>query len=124
MSGELVVPEGGVPFGGVDGVTLMPVGLSIEREIPFEEYEEIGRILGGWRDLTAWAIGDWLIAGKAMFGELAAQAATATRRSETTLEQYEHVAENVPHERRLDHALVDASSEGRGDGARRARPLA
>jgi hypothetical protein len=89
---------------------LTPAGLTLPPDTTYERYEEIGRHLGKLRDLTSWALGDWLIAGERLFGEdgkdgkdgSVAQAIEATRRPKSSLLEYRRVAERFPRERRRD----------------------
>lgn len=100
---------------------LTPTGLSIRDRIPFDEWEEIGRRLGKFRDLTAWALGDWLLYGEQTFGHEAAQAVEATGRKKDTLLQYVRVARQVPPSRRKPdvpwshHQAVAALDSGEQD---------
>lgn len=50
--------------------------------------------------LTAWAIGDWILAGEKLYGERAAQGVEATGRSKATLQEYARVAQRFPPPRR------------------------
>jgi hypothetical protein len=79
---------------------LTPTALTLLDELDFEEWEEIGARLGQLRDMTAWAFGDWLLFGEAVYGELAAQGIEATGRSKITLLEYVRVARQVPPSRR------------------------
>lgn len=80
---------------------LTPVGLDLsDPSTPFDVYETIGHILGRWRDVTSWALGDWLLFGEGTYGERYAQAVEATKRSKATLQDYARVALLVPRSRR------------------------
>lgn len=80
--------------------SLTPTGLAIRDDLAFEEWEQIGSVLGKVRDATAFALGDWFIWGESAFGELSAQAVEATGRSKTTILEYVRVARQVPPSRR------------------------
>jgi hypothetical protein len=96
------VPERVSPTAfGVEGVRLSRTGLIVtDPRLPFEAFEHVGRQLGEVRDMTAWALGDWLLAGEALYGEEAYQAVEATGRSKVTLTEYARVARQVPPSRR------------------------
>lgn len=80
---------------------LSPIGLDLsDPSIPFEVYEHIGNIFGRWRDMSSWALGDWLLFGEGVYGERYAQAVEATRRSKATLQDYARVALLIPRSRR------------------------
>jgi hypothetical protein len=100
---------------GVEGVRLSRTGLTVlDPRLPYEAYEHVGRQLGVVRDMAAWALGDWLLAGELLFGEECYQAVEATGRSKVTLLEYARVARNVPPHRRREalsfshHQLVAA----------------
>src|SRR5690242_6219676 len=78
---------------------LTPTGLTLG-DADFDTWQEIGSRLGRLRDLTAWALGDWLLWGEGRYGEDAAQAVEATGRSKATLLEYVRVARQIPTERR------------------------
>lgn len=81
--------------------SLDSIGLVLDDpELSFERYVALGRYLGSLRDLTAWAIGDWLVFGEAVYGERYAQAVEATGRSKATLQNYAWVAAAIPRSRR------------------------
>jgi hypothetical protein len=79
---------------------LTPTGLAIGAQLDFDEWENVGYLLGKVRDATAFALGDWLLWGEGMFGELAAQGIEATGRSKATLLEYVRVARQVQPSRR------------------------
>jgi hypothetical protein len=79
---------------------LTPTGLAIGAELDFNEWENVGYLLGKVRDATAFALGDWLLWGEGMFGEEAAQAVEATGRSKATLLEYVRVSRQVQPSRR------------------------
>lgn len=76
--------------------------LTITREISYEEYEALGRMLGRLHDASKFWIGDWIAYGEVRFGEIAAQAAAATGRAERTLVNWAWTCRNVPPSRRRD----------------------
>lgn len=80
---------------------LGPLGLRLtDANLSYERYEALGRWLGAVRDMTAWAIGDWLLFGEGLYGERAAQAVEVTGRSKSTLTNYARVAGRVAPPRR------------------------
>lgn len=66
-AGQLILALGGETSHTT--MTLTDPGLT------YEDWEIIGRQLGLFATATQWWIGDWMIAGETMFGDLAAQAA-------------------------------------------------
>jgi hypothetical protein len=99
---------------GIAGVVFDEIGLRFQVEIAYDDWVGIGAILGKIRDSTSWAIGDWLLAGEALFGDRVAQGIEATGRQKATLVEYARVASKVPRERRrgslpwFHHKLVAA----------------
>jgi len=87
-------------FGGVPGVQLKPTGLLLPESLSYELWEQVGFTLGVLRDLTAWALGDWILFGEGVFGEMYAQGVEVTGRKKDTLLEYARVARQVPRERR------------------------
>lgn len=79
---------------------ITPTAMVVPGDLPIEDYTAIGHALGRMADATRWWIGDWLNAGEAMYGELAAQASEALNLSEQTRISYGWVARAVPPERR------------------------
>ena len=88
-------------LGGFPGCSLTPTGLVFDGDLPdFDQWRHIGFVLGRVRNATQWAIGDWLLAGETLFGELAAQAVEETGLKKDTLLQFVRVARNVQASRR------------------------
>jgi hypothetical protein len=56
-----------------DSITLLGLQL-IDPDMPFDQWEGVGRILGHMHRLSAWMIGDWILYGERVYGEEAAQA--------------------------------------------------
>jgi hypothetical protein len=78
-------------------------GLTLTREIPFEQYEALLRMVGGIHRLTSWVIGDLINYGERVFGETYAQAADALGLAEQTVMNIASVCRRVPpHLRRPD----------------------
>ena len=95
-----------------DAGALTPTELRLGVEISYPRYEAIGAMFGRLHDASKWWIGDWLNYGEDTFGEEAAQAAEATRRSVETLRNYAWTCRHVSPSRRRDgltfthHVLV------------------
>lgn len=81
MSELAVVPATGIQLlidleaaGACDEVSLTLT----DPDMPYEQWEDLGRFLGSIDRRSRWYIGDWLNFGEALFGEAAAQAIEAT----------------------------------------------
>jgi hypothetical protein len=85
---------------GIPGVTLTPTELVISAELTFDDWESVGFQLGLIRDMTTWALGDWVAVGETLFGERMAQGVEATGRKKATLLEYARVARRVARSRR------------------------
>ncbi len=80
---------------------LTPTAMQLP-DVEWDVYESVGAFLGSINRRCAWYIGDWLLHGKAQFGERFAQAASITGLSEQTLLARMFVCENVPPSRRIE----------------------
>jgi len=106
MSAELeraggdLLPERRADAFGVKGAVWTDSSLHLPAEISFSDYELIGWALGRIRDQSAWALGDWINTGQAIFGERYAAAIEATGRSKGGLMNIASVARRVPRSRR------------------------
>ena len=94
-----IVPATSRDF-GVQGVRWTETSLELPDRLDFADYELIGETLGRVRDMSAWALGDWILAGEQMFGEGYAQAIEKTKRAEQTLVNYASVCRRVARSRR------------------------
>ena len=94
-----VLPERVDAF-GVRGAVWTATSLELPSDLPFAEYEAILFALGRARDMTAWALGDAIRFGEAVYGERYAQAVEATGRAKQTLMNYAWVSGRVPPSRR------------------------
>ena len=81
---------------GVAGASWSSVSLDLPAGLPFDDWQGVGWALGRIRDLTAWALGDWLAFGEATFGERYAQGVEATGRAKSTLLEYGRVSRLIP----------------------------
>jgi hypothetical protein len=81
---------------------LSPVGLDLDalKGITYEEWEELGGILGGGSSQFRWAIGDWINFGEQSFSEQFEQAQHALGLSHSTIRSYASVARLIAHVRR------------------------
>lgn len=60
------------------GVIASHTGLDIKRQLSFEEWERLGKVLDSYQKSIMWWIGDWLQYGEKTYGETYAQAIDAT----------------------------------------------
>lgn len=75
-------------------------GLFLPPDIPFEQYESIGSMLGVMHQMNAFLIGDWLLYGEHTYGEKYTQASDKVGLSEQTLANYASIAHRIPPSRR------------------------
>lgn len=75
-------------------------GLFLPADIPYEQYEALGVMLGKLHTINRWLIGDWLLYGEHTYGHKYAQASELLNLSESTLENYASIAKRVPPGRR------------------------
>jgi hypothetical protein len=85
---------------GVRGARWTATSLELPNDLAFSDYEHVGWVLGRLRDMTAWALGDWIEYGDAVYGQRYAQAVEATGRAKGTLMNYASVARRVPRSKR------------------------
>jgi hypothetical protein len=79
---------------------LTPTALFLPPDLSLERYEAICHLLRIVDSATRWWIGDALLTGEVLFGELAYQAIEALGLSEDTRLRYVNVAQRVPPPRR------------------------
>lgn len=81
-----------------------PTGLKIfnARQMPFEDYLEIGRLLGAQNRRLQWVIGDWLNLVEDIYPDRYSQAADVTGLSHGTLMNRASICRRYPEERRRD----------------------
>jgi hypothetical protein len=85
----------------IPGVTASATGLEVtDTALPFDVWERVGAHFGALRDVTAFCLGDWYLAGEGLYGEAAAQGVEATGRTKGSLLECIRVARRVPRERR------------------------
>lgn len=75
-------------------------GLFLPADLPFENYESIGAMLGALHQANSFLIGDWLLYGEHTYGEKYAQAAELVGLSPQTLANYASISKRVPPGRR------------------------
>jgi hypothetical protein len=85
------------------GINVSASGLQIERELSFEEWEEIGQQLVRMHGASCWAIGDWAHHGEGVYGRRYEQAIEATGLSYQTVRDYAYVAGRFDLSRRHDN---------------------
>ena len=84
----------------VDGIQVSRVGLTITRDLSFEEWQDIGHTLAGLEVALRWSIGDWLNYGNFKYGESYAQASDATGFDYSYLTNLKYIAGKVEISRR------------------------
>ena len=70
------------------GAVITPVGLdltTVEKDLPFRQYEQLGFYLGLMNRSCMWWIGDWLIYGEGTYADRFEQALQVTGLAEQTL---------------------------------------
>jgi len=85
-------------------------GLILPPDLPYDQYENIGAMLGNLDDMINWLLGDWLIYGEHTYGHKFAQAAVVTGKSEQTLMNVQRIASKIPPQRR--RPVVKFSTHG------------
>lgn len=72
-------------FAPIEAAALLPagslsmVGLDLrDPDMPFEDWQELGRRLGHAHRWSTWALGDWLVFGEEVYGETAYNATEGT----------------------------------------------
>jgi len=81
-------------------VVLTPVGLLMKKDMPFEEYEQIGNDLTVADDAMEWAWVDYLNYGQFTYREKYHQAAAISGKDPATLRNMNSVGNKIPHELR------------------------
>jgi hypothetical protein len=88
-------------FALLDGAAEMGrTGLTVTRDLSFDEWTRIGTSLQAVESGMQWALGDWLNYGEAKYGEKYAQAVEATGYTYQTLADFAYVASRVTISRR------------------------
>ena len=76
-------------------------GLTLPPNLPYDQYEAIGRMLWLTKQKIQFYLGDWLNYGEDMYeSDIYVQAAHMTGANQHTLQQWKHVAKAVPPQRR------------------------
>lgn len=83
------------------------VGMSFQEELPFEEWQEIGRRFGDATKRFSWALGDWLVYGSKNYrgrvsAELYEQAERTTGIDRASLVALATVCRRIPIEKRIE----------------------
>ena len=87
----------------LDWCKIGPTGMTVLATPTFESWAGIGELLRTFDIGIAWAVGDWLNTGEAVFGDKAAQVIDHKAWSESTVTVYRWVAKSVlPENRRAD----------------------
>lgn len=86
----------------IPGVHLTPLGLDLPEDLPFDEWESIGRRLQRVNAAMQWLIGDWIRFGENHYGEMYAQAIQETGRDDGSLRNMVYVASRFDVSRRRD----------------------
>lgn len=74
---------------------LLPTGLVVKNNPPFEKWERVGIALQQMERAVQWWLGDWLNHGERAFGEKYSQALEVTEYTYMTLAQFSFVARHV-----------------------------
>ncbi len=90
MTHELDIAVSGVPG------TATTVNLILPADLPFEDWEIIGRKLQDAKESIKWWIGDWLAYGESTYGEKYAQAVEVTGYEQQTLYNAAYVSKAIP----------------------------
>jgi len=87
----------------IDGLIVTRLGLELPDNLPYEQWELIGRKLRSVERAIQWLIGDWIRFGESHYGEMYAQALDATEYSYGTLRNQAYVAGRFELSRRHDN---------------------
>lgn len=84
------------------------VGMVFQSELPFEEWEQIGKKFGEATKRFSWALGDWLVYGsknykKRISAETYAEAEKSTGVDKASLVALATVCRRIPMEKRIPH---------------------
>lgn len=84
------------------------VGMVFQSELPFEEWEQIGKRFGEATKRFSWALGDWLVYGsknykKRISAETYAEAEKSTGVDKASLVSLATVCRRIPMEKRIPH---------------------
>jgi hypothetical protein len=93
------------------GVATTPTHLSLPLDLTFEDYENLGAMIGMIRDTSNWWLGEWLIQGERLYGDEMYQAVTATGRAPQTLINIASVCRRVPKSVRRERVSFSVHAE-------------
>ena len=85
---------------GIKGVASTATGIRFDHTVSFDEWADVGRVLGAASSWASFALGDWLVHGETTWPDTYAQAIEYTRKPKATLLELARVARKVPPTRR------------------------
>lgn len=86
-----------------DSCKFTPTSLNINKDLPIEDWENIGGLLKNIDRANQWWLGDWMNYGEGKYGEMYSQALEATDYEYGTLRNLKWVAENIKMSSRRDN---------------------
>jgi len=105
-------------------VEYLPLGLKVQGDLTFEQWQQTGQTLRDMRDNSFWWLGDWWLHGERVYGDMASQAAKEEVEVETgykyqTVVTAAWVATQYAYEERVEgvswtHHRVAAAIEDKG----------
>ncbi len=102
------LPDVAAPF------RVVPCGLVVDGAATFDQWERAGEAIYAGGSWVRWALGDWVLAGEARFGELASQAFDATKRRYQTVANAASVCRRFPLSRRRESLSFSHHAEVAG----------
>ncbi len=84
----------------VKDIEIQPQGLTIPKDIEFNQWQEIGKNLKMLDGALQWCIGDWLRYGEETYGEKYTQAIDETDYSYGSLRNMKYLSDRFPKEKR------------------------
>jgi len=98
----------------IDGLLVTRLGLELPEDLPFDQWEMIGRKLRSVERAIQWLIGDWLRFGERKYGEMYSQALDVTGSSYQTLANQVYVAGRFEISRRRENLTFTHHAEVAG----------
>jgi N6-adenosine-specific RNA methylase IME4 len=77
------------------GVEMTPTGLTFDRDLTQDEWEQMGEVLGRWNQGIQWYIGDWLCHAKGEWGVMYEDACERFGIEYQTAANFKHVADSI-----------------------------